>query len=277
MSNDQLKPIKINPELLTVRPNTNKNKTLKKSKPPVKPNVLKKDLLQRIKTYRSNHEQDVKKEDNTDTNTISNPKLEPLPITVVNDAANTSSKTNEVDDDFSQSINFLKNLSQKKKRHSKVTEDFPLTLDNNTIPSTNEAPPYSCLKNSNLPTFREWQNKTLKNNNNENNDDKNDNIPIEKTKSNRSITFKHNLGKKNRKVSVLIKNASTRKKILQEHSRLRETTLPDMKNYLKRHNLLKSGSNAPPDIIKKIYEQALLGGDIRNANRKSLVHNYLTD
>ena len=50
-----------------------------------------------------------------------------------------------------------------------------------------------------------------------------------------------------------------------------------MKNYLKRHNLLKSGSNAPPDIIKKIYEQALLGGDIRNANRKSLVHNYLTD
>jgi len=280
MSNDQLKPIKINPELLTVRPNSNKNKTLKKSKPPVKPNVLKKDLLQRIKTYRSNQEQDIKNDNNNnnDTNNNLNSKSEPLPITVVNDSinSNTSSKGNETDDDFSQSISFLKNLSQKKKRYNKVTEDFPLTLDNNSL-SINESPPYSCLKNSNLPTFREWQNKTLKNNDNENNSDKNNNIPIEKTKSNRSITFKHNLGKINRKVSVLIKNASTRKKILQEHSRLRETTLPDMKNYLKRHNLLKSGSNAPPDIIKKIYEQALLGGDIRNANRKSLVHNYLTD
>ena len=50
-----------------------------------------------------------------------------------------------------------------------------------------------------------------------------------------------------------------------------------MKNYLKRHNLLKSGSNAPPDVIKKLYEQSLLSGDVRNTNKKSIVHNYLAE
>ena len=50
-----------------------------------------------------------------------------------------------------------------------------------------------------------------------------------------------------------------------------------MKNYLKRHNLLKSGSKCPPDVIKKMYEQALLGGDIRNTNKNSIVHNYLAE
>jgi hypothetical protein len=51
----------------------------------------------------------------------------------------------------------------------------------------------------------------------------------------------------------------------------------DMKSYLKRHNLLKTGSRAPPDVIKKLYEQSLLGGDIRNANKDNIIHNYLAE
>ena len=78
-------------------------------------------------------------------------------------------------------------------------------------------------------------------------------------------------------VSVLIKNASTRKKISHEHARLKECKINDMKNYLKRHNLLKSGSKSPPDVIKKLYEQSLLSGDIRNVNKGSIVHNYLAE
>ena len=50
-----------------------------------------------------------------------------------------------------------------------------------------------------------------------------------------------------------------------------------MKKYLKRHNLLKSGSHAPADVIKKLYEQSLLGGDIRNSNKDNLIHNYLSE
>ena len=98
-----------------------------------------------------------------------------------------------------------------------------------------------------------------------------------KSTNKKNVTFKYNLGKKHKVVSVLIKNVSTRKNISNEHTRLKEVKLNDMKNYLKRHNLLKSGSNAPPDIIKKLYEQALLSGDVRNTNKKSIVHNYLAD
>ena len=57
---------------------------------------------------------------------------------------------------------------------------------------------------------------------------------------------------------------------------LKQTKLTDMKNYLKRHNLLKSGSRAPPEIIKKIYEQTILGGNIRNSNTNNIIHNYLS-
>ena len=50
-----------------------------------------------------------------------------------------------------------------------------------------------------------------------------------------------------------------------------------MKNYLKKHNLLKSGSHAPPNVIKKIYEQSLLSGDIKNSNKDNIIHNYLAE
>ena len=47
-----------------------------------------------------------------------------------------------------------------------------------------------------------------------------------------------------------------------------------MKNYLRKHNLLKAGSEAPNDIIRKLYEQCLLSGNIHNTNKDNLLHNY---
>ena len=93
----------------------------------------------------------------------------------------------------------------------------------------------------------------------------------------KTTTLKYYLGKRGKKVSVLIKNSETRKKINIEHNLLKQTNITDMKNYLKRHNLLKSGSHAPPEIIKKLYEQSLLGGDIRNSNKNNIIHNYLAE
>ena len=66
-----------------------------------------------------------------------------------------------------------------------------------------------------------------------------------------NITYKYSLGKKNWKVSVLIKNNKTRKKIIDEHKRMKNVKVHEMKKYLKRHNFLKAGSYAPSDIIKK--------------------------
>ena len=97
-----------------------------------------------------------------------------------------------------------------------------------------------------------------------------------KNNSNNKI-LKYYLGKRGRKVSVLVKNSETRKKISMEHKLLREENILAMKNYLKKHNLLKSGTHAPPDIIKKLYEESLLSGDIRNSNKDNLIHNYLAE
>ena len=295
MSNDQIKPIKINLESLTIGSKHSKNRTVKRTtNSNIKPNLLKRELLAKIKNYRTNkfrHNDDADvpllptattdTPINKITSTVIVPERAKSPLAIVRDQK-VRSNNNEGDDDFSQSISFLKTLAEKKKRQKeKPQDDFPVVLANNpTTNSTREPPPYSCLKNSTLPTFRELHNKTLKKTDNSNEiktDDPFTDLTLAKTKVNRAVTFKYNLGKKGRYVSVLIKNAETRKKISNEHVRLKETKVPDMKSYLKRHNLLKSGSRAPPDVIKKLYEQSLLGGDIRNANKDNIIHNYLAE
>ena len=295
MSNDQIKPIKINLEALTIGPKSSKNRTVKRpTNPNVKPNLLKRDLLAKIKNYRTSkfrQNDDITPTPTPATNS-GTPQFSKTPSNVIVTEAVKSplaivrdqkvrSHNSEGDDDFIQSISFLKTLSDKKKRqNAKSNDDFPVTLPNNSTNTKLDAPQYSCLKNSTLPTFRELHNKTLKNTDNPigiKTGNPFDEATLAKPKFNRAVTFKYNLGKKGRSVSVLIKNAETRKKISREHVRLKETKVHDMKSYLKRHNLLKSGSRAPPDVIKKLYEQSLLGGDIRNANKDSIIHNYLAE
>ena len=90
-------------------------------------------------------------------------------------------------------------------------------------------------------------------------------------------TLKYTLGKTNNKVSVLIKNAHTRKNIMENIARIKETKIADMKKWLKQHNLLKSGSKCPPDVIKKLYEQSFLCGIIKNNNETTLIENFLNN
>ena len=83
------------------------------------------------------------------------------------------------------------------------------------------------------------------------------------------------LGKKNGRVGVLIKNQKTRKKILKDTNTLKKRPLSKVKDYLRKHNLIKIGSTAPEHIIRGIYENSFLSGDIYNKNVDMLLHNYL--
>ena len=89
-------------------------------------------------------------------------------------------------------------------------------------------------------------------------------------------TYKYSLGKKDRNVGVLIKNNVTRRNVKKAHAELKKTSILDIKKYLKQHNLLKSGSDAPPDVLRQLYEQTRLAGEIQNNNSDNLLHNYLT-
>ena len=88
-------------------------------------------------------------------------------------------------------------------------------------------------------------------------------------------TFKYKLGKHaNGKVSVLIKNAQTRRNVQTEHAQLKRKSILDVKNHLRSKNLLKVGSNAPNDVLREIYEQSILAGQVENKAKDTLIHNY---
>lgn len=300
MSASDIKPISINPELFNLK--TNKNKTLKKNIKTVRniePNKLKNDLLNKIKNYR----QEKKKElSNLSSNNHSSEQLNNASedISKLNEEPKihmekTMSTNLESNDEFMESINFLKTLTTRKKNDENIEKinDIPISLDDDFSKERpqellDKKPQYSCLKNSSLPTFREWKKLTQKNNheqdsikpnlvnsdnnysynlsNNLNDSDKNSNKNRKRT-----VTYKYTLGKNGKKVSVLIKNNETRKKISNEHQKIKEVSVHDMKKYLKRHNLVKSGSFAPSHLIKKIYEQSLLSGDIKNKSPENIL------
>jgi hypothetical protein len=91
-------------------------------------------------------------------------------------------------------------------------------------------------------------------------------------------TLKYKLGKHaNGKVSVLIKNSQTRRKVQTEQALLKQKSILDIKNHLRSNNLLKAGSNAPSDVLRHLYEQSILAGQIENKAKDTLIHNYFND
>jgi hypothetical protein len=95
----------------------------------------------------------------------------------------------------------------------------------------------------------------------------------------RTIRKKYTLGKtkNNRTVGILIKDRNTRKQVLTAQRELKKKSVNDIKTYLKDHNLIKVGSNAPNDVLRKMYESSMLAGEITNSNSDTLLHNLLKD
>jgi len=91
-------------------------------------------------------------------------------------------------------------------------------------------------------------------------------------------TLKYKLGKhKDGTVSVLIKNSHTRRKIQNEQSLLKQKSILDIKNYLRKNNLLKVGTQAPNDVLRHLYEQSILEEQVENKSKENLIHNYFND
>jgi hypothetical protein len=282
---EQKKRISINTDLFTM--NKTKKKKEKKEKVIkqrniIKPTNMKKELIKKIKQKQS--------------------KLSEKPI------QNLGVDDNDFENDFMSSMQALDNIikEEKEKKQRKTVKNKsipdnyvrPLNIDVNngesiaptqvaptqvaaipvptiTVPTTpvsttslfelKPEPNYGCLRNGKKPCYREYHNKTLKKN------------TKRRVKKNKIKKTKYKLGKtpKNRSVSILIKNNQTRRKIQQDFTKLKKTHLSEIKHELFKKNLIKMGTSCPPDVIRTIYEQSMLAGDINNTSSDVSLHNFL--
>ena len=93
----------------------------------------------------------------------------------------------------------------------------------------------------------------------------------------KTVKQKYTVGKDGKKktVSVLVKNMHTRKKIQDAKKELKKTSIPEIKKYLKEQGFLKSGSVAPMNVLREMYESLRMSGDVKNVNKDMQLHNYL--
>jgi len=171
-----------------------------------------------------------------------------------------------------------------------------------------DAAPHGCLKNGSKPTFREWANKMLhkpveaiKNMFGGGGDGGGDggsgdaaemdgggdgsgktlskhpeNIAGMRVKIRRTQKKKYRIGKHDNVVGVLLKNKEAQRHIQKQHLALKQKTIGEIRKHLYEHHLLKIGSNAPPDVLRRMYEDSILTGEVKNTNNGVLLHNFLS-
>jgi len=172
-------------------------------------------------------------------------------------------------------------------------------------------PPYGCLKGGSKSTYRQWK-QTQKNSKisgqpqmgdhietiqiipdvsepeppPENNAERKEKLRraqnLHKSKQvveKQYATFGKQKGKNKtaRKISVLIKDNKTLKKIEHEKNMLDKHEIAKVRTYLRNRGLLKVGSSAPDDILRELYRNAFLAGDINNKSTDVLLHNYMAN
>lgn len=95
----------------------------------------------------------------------------------------------------------------------------------------------------------------------------------------KTIKRTYTLGKSkiHKKVGILIKDKNTRKRVLNAQRDIKRHGINDIKQYLRTHGLMKAGSSAPNDIIRKIYESAMLSGEVTNQDKDILLQNFLKE
>jgi hypothetical protein len=104
--------------------------------------------------------------------------------------------------------------------------------------------------------------------------------PKQPTRRRKTMRRTYKIGKSKHapKVSVLISNRTIRNQISNKLQVLKQTPIHDIKKYLIKNGFIKVGSIAPNDVLRKLYETAMLAcGEIHNYNPDNLVYNYFNN
>jgi len=113
---------------------------------------------------------------------------------------------------------------------------------------------YGCLKNGSLPTLRQLK------------------------RTSTTVKQYSSFGKgKSNTVRVLIKDRETYAKIERDIKKIDKRSMSEIRDYLRERRLYKIGSTAPDDVLRDIYKNAILTGNVENNNPETLVHNFLNE
>jgi len=165
-------------------------------------------------------------------------------------------------------LNILKEkIREKNKASEQIMTENLIKKPVETIINTENISPYLVMPSTMTNIITE---------NSHNSVEPNEKIIATKHITKKTIKRKYILGRSQIKqtVGVLIKDRGTRKIVLNAQKELKRRNINDIKGYLKEHNLIKIGSNAPNDIIRKLYETSMLAGEITNSNSDTLLHNF---
>ena len=302
------KSISINPDFFNLK----KKKKDKKQKPSfkknkLKPNDVKKKLIARIKEHQKREKQkEIEENQKKDENTFENEFQSTLSYL---EEMKKKKRKQKIEKEKRKT---LKNRQKIAETQIEPTQNNIQVDINPMNEPVRKDPPYGCLKGGSKPTWKQY-NKTLKNNKKEilnefqNKPLLNFNLSVNEEFSERKDKLqelkskfqgisevvkpkkhkiktkrrrrKSTLGKNRHKniVGVLVKSKKTRRIIKNEVNVLKRKSINEVKSYLRKHNLIKIGSNAPDHIFRSIYESAYLTGDIKNKNADVLLHNWNED
>jgi len=112
---------------------------------------------------------------------------------------------------------------------------------------------YGCLKKGTKPTLRQAQHTT------------------------KTIKQYTSFGKTKDIVNVLIKDQDSYHKLEKDKKKMEKANMITIRNYLRTRKLYKVGSSAPDDVLREIYMNAQLAGNVENNNPETLVHNYVNE
>jgi hypothetical protein len=91
-------------------------------------------------------------------------------------------------------------------------------------------------------------------------------------------TYKIGKSKLVPKVSVLVSNKTIRNNISTQSQLLKQTPIEEVKRFLVKRGLIKVGSVTPTDVLRKMYESAvMMCGEVHNHNPENLLYNYVND
>ena len=245
--------------------------------------------------YFNNLKETVKKKTNNLQHTIKQTPTHINSITTNNVPAilNTNNLTNITDNIRSKATDPLVNINQ----------------------NIQPVPKYGCLKNGLLPTYRTLMNQTRKslpdmteggnnitpitNSNVLNTSNelinksiqkqqidtklaniKKNKLKYRKKKQKKTIRRTYKTGRSSimPKVSVLVSNKTIRNNISTKTLLMKQIPIYEVRKYLIKHGFIKVGAVTPNDVLRKMYETAMLiCGEIQNHNPDNLLYNFLHD